>query len=186
MIIKDIDKYIIDNNITKIYLDFDGVISHTCQAIVNILNKKNKTNFNGSDVISWNFKEIDSKLDNNTVEKIFDSDEFFIELDMVEGAKEFINKYKDMIIIITTSSRKNLNIKHHLLEFWGLNNVDMIGIPIGISKSIINMSNGLFIDDNYKNLIESNAMHKIQFREYNDNKIRKWINDWNGDVMYEW
>lgn len=28
MIIKDINKYIIDNNITKIYLDFDGVISH--------------------------------------------------------------------------------------------------------------------------------------------------------------
>ena len=57
MIIKDIDKYIIDNNITKIYLDFDGVISHTCQAIVNILNKKNKTNFNGTDDI-YDFSDV--------------------------------------------------------------------------------------------------------------------------------
>lgn len=34
MIIKDIDKYIIDNNITKIYLDFDGVISHTVRLLL--------------------------------------------------------------------------------------------------------------------------------------------------------
>ena len=73
------------------------------------------------------------------------------------------------------------------MENQGFGDVPFIGMPFNISKSIINMD-GLFIDDNTKNLLESNAPYKIQFLEYNDhmNDKREWTKDWHGFKMYKW
>ena len=69
MTINSIDKFIQDNNITHIYLDIDGVLFASCQACADILNEMQGTDFNGSDVLSWDFKNI---CPNITLEEIND------------------------------------------------------------------------------------------------------------------
>lgn len=72
-VIYDIYGFIKMNNIEKIYLDIDGVIFHSCQAVCDILNEMQGTGYKGSDIISWNFREICSDLSNRDIEKIFGS-----------------------------------------------------------------------------------------------------------------
>ena len=54
IIISDIEKFIKDNNVKHIYLDVDGVLIHSCQAICDMLNEDKGTNFTGNQVLSWN------------------------------------------------------------------------------------------------------------------------------------
>ena len=51
-VIKDIDSFIIDVEIDKIFLDVDGVIFHSCQAMIDIMNERYGGNFERSDVTS--------------------------------------------------------------------------------------------------------------------------------------
>ena len=56
--ITNIENFINHYNIKKIFLDVDGVLLHSCQAVCDIINKKQNTNFTGDQILSWNFKEI--------------------------------------------------------------------------------------------------------------------------------
>lgn len=184
----EVIKRICNNPTIKyIYLDFDGVITHSCQAIVDILNLRNKTNYKGSDVFSWNFKEIDNTLTDKQVEELFNSQWFFENLKPIDGVIDFIKEFKDKVIIVTKSSVRNFNYKIQWLKQYGIN-VPVIPIPLELEKDMINMKNCIFIDDCSKNLYSSNAHLRIQFREYKDNKNnqREWIKNWNGNCLYSW
>lgn len=184
-IIENIYKFIEQNNIEKIYLDIDGVILHSCQAICDMLNEIQGTNFKGNDILSWNFKEACPNLTDEQIEFLFADPIFFQYVKTIEGAYEFINQYKDKIILITKGTIGNICNKY--LFFKDLN-VAICGLPFNVSKGLINMSDGLFIDDCTNNLNESNAKYKIQFLEYNDhmNDKREWTKDWHGLKMYRW
>lgn len=185
----DIEKFIKEKNIKKIFLDIDGVIIHSCQAMVDILNKKYHTNITGADILSWNFKEVIDSLTDNEIEYLFTTDEFFNIVQPISGAIDFINKHKEDVILITKGGLKNISGKKQMFELWGIEDINMIGLPLNMSKRIVDMTiygNSLFIDDSTNNLIESNAKYKIQFREYKDNKKREWQNDWHGKIMYHW
>ena len=187
--ITDIEEFIKEKNIKKIFLDIDGVVIHSCQAMVDILNKKYHTNTSGEDILSWNFKEVIDTLTDDEIEYLFTTDEFFEVVKPISGAIDFINKYKDNIILITKGGLKNLFGKKQIFELWELDDVNMIGLPLNMSKRIIDMTaygDSLFIDDSTNNLIESNATYKIQFREYKDNKKREWQDGWCGRIMYHW
>ena len=71
-----------------------------------------------------------------------------------------------------------------------LNDMKVIikGLPLDASKGEVDMSDGLFIDDCTKNLVESNAKYKVQFCEYDDglNEQREWIKGFDGLKMYKW
>lgn len=187
MIISNIESFIKNNNIKNIYLDVDGVLIHSCQAVCDIINKEQDTNFTGDQILSWNFKEICPNLTNADVERLFADERFFEYVQWIKGAKEFIKRHEEDIIIVTKGTYQNIFEK---IVFFNRYNMKVIikGLPLNISKNKIDMSNGLFIDDCTKNLIESNAQYKIQFCEYNDelNEQREWIKGWNGYKMYEW
>lgn len=183
----NIDKFISTVNPDKIYLDVDGVIWHSCQAACDVINKRYGTNIQGNEILSWNFKEVATNFKDEDIEYIFADYYFFKCIKWINGAFNFINRYKDKIIIVTKGTFQNIQRKIDIFDELGLN-IHIYGIPLDNSKSIINMQNGLFIDDSTKNLNESNATYKIQFLEYKDNKndIREWTKDWKGLRMYKW
>lgn len=183
----NIDKFIKTINPNKIYLDVDGVIWHSCQAICDILNGIYGTNVKGSDILSWNFKEFDKEFIDEDIEELFGNQRFFEIVKWIKGAFEFIRIYKDKIIIVTKGTKDNIYYKLTVFESLGLD-VPIISLPFTCSKGSIDMIGGLHIDDCTNNLIESNATYKIQFLEYNDgkNNIREWTKDWNGIKMYKW
>ena len=195
MVIDNIEKFIYENNIKMIYLDWDGVITHSVKAIVDILNKKHNININPQDIVSWNFKEADPTLTDEEMERLFTTKEFFFELEYIDGVIDFMKRHRNNIIIVTKARTENYLGKIHMLKRIGLDDIPIIPIPLNMSKSIINMyyhnldnylDYSLFIDDSTNNLLESSASFKIQFREYNDDKEREWQKDWNGYVMYKW
>ena len=186
-IISDIEKFINYVNVDHIYLDLDGVLIHSCQAICDILNEDKGTNFTGNQVLSWNFKEICPDLTDGDIELLFADDRFFKYVQWIKGAREFIKRHENDITIVTKGTY--LNILRKILFF---NRYDIFvpieGLSLDTSKNEIDMSNGIFIDDCTKNLIESNAKYKVQFLEYNDglNEQREWIKGFNGYKMYKW
>ena len=187
--VENIENFIKEKEIKKIFLDIDGVVIHSCQAMVDLLNEKYNTNLSGEDILSWNFKEVVNTLTDDEIEYLFTTDKFFEIVKPISGAIEFINKHKENVILITKGGLKNITGKKQMFELWGLDDIDMIGLPLHMSKRIIDMTaygKSLFIDDSTKNLIESNADYRIQFREYKDDKKREWQENWDGKIMYHW
>ena len=189
-VIKDIDSFIKDNNITHIFIDIDGVIFHSCQAMIDILNERYGGNFDGSDVTSWNFQCCYPNMTSEEIEDTFNDPKFFDIVKPIDGALEFMNRYRDKIILVTKANIENYAHKRKWFDDRGFN-IPMIALPLNVSKSLVNMNSideySLFIDDNTQNLIDSNSDFKVQFREYqSNNDKREWVKDWDGMVLYKW
>ncbi len=191
-VIKDIDSFIKDNNITHIFIDIDGVIFHSCQAMIDILNERYGGNFDGSDVTSWNFQCCYPNMTSEEIEDTFNDPKFFDIVKPIDGALEFMDRYRDKIILVTKASVKNYTHKRKWFDDRGFN-IPIIALPLNVSKGFIDMQNctgfynySLFIDDSTNNLQETNADYNIMFKEYNDQKEREWQKDWDGLVMYQW
>ena len=191
-VIKDIDSFIKDNNITHIFIDIDGVIFHSCQAMINILNERYGGNFDGSDVTSWNFQCCYPNMTSEEIEDTFNDPKFFDIVKPIDGALEFMNRYRDKIILVTKANIENYAHKRKWFDDRGFN-MPIIALPLNVSKGFIDMQNctgfynySLFIDDSTNNLQETNADYNIMFKEYNDQKEREWQKDWDGLVMYQW
>lgn len=190
--IKDIYDFIDYTEINKIFLDIDGVIFNSTEAVVKMLNRKYGTNNSGADVFSWNFHEIVPTLTNEEVEEMFNKDEFFELVQPLDGALYFLNRYRDKIIMISKCNVENFVKKRKWFDDNGFADIPIIPIPLNVSKSIIEMNSlyeyTLFIDDSTNNLTDSNADFVVQFREYNDenNDKRTWQNNWEGRVLYSW
>ncbi len=185
--VRNINRFITTTKPNRIYLDVDGVIWHSCQAVCDVINKRYNTNVNGYEILSWNFKELKDDLTDGDVENIFGDYYFFKCINWINGAFDFILNHKNYITIVTKGTFLNLSRKIDIFKELNLDIV-MCGLPLNSSKGEINMEGGLLIDDCTNNLNESNATHKIQFLEYNDNNnnIREWTKDWKGLKMYHW
>ena len=191
-VIKDIDNFIKDNNITHIFIDIDGVIFHSCQAMIDILNERYGGNFDGSDVTSWNFQCCYPNMTSEEIEDTFNDPKFFDIVKPIDGALEFMDRYRDKIILVTKANVENYAHKRKWFDDRGFN-IPMIALPLNVSKGFIDMQNctgfynySLFIDDSTNNLQETNADYNIMFKEYNDQKEREWQKGWDGLVMYQW
>ena len=185
--VNSIETFIKYYDIDNIYLDVDGVLIHSCQAICDILNEDRGTNFTGDQVLSWNFKEICPDLTDADIELLFADDRFFEYVKWIDGAREFINRHEDNITIVTKGTYRNIFRKTLFFNYYDMK-VIIKGLPLDASKGEIDMSDGLFIDDCTKNLVESNAKYKVQFCEYDDglNEQREWIKGFDGLKMYKW
>lgn len=185
----DIEKFIKAVNPNRIYLDVDGVLFHSCEAICTLVNNSSCTNFmgnfKGQDILSWNFKELKLNLTDEEIEQLFSIQEFFCIVKYIKGAYNFLKRHAKDITIVTKGTKENIWYKSVFFESL---NVPICGLPFECSKGVINMDGGLLIDDSTNNLKESNATYKIQFLEYNDGKndIREWTKGWNGLKMYHW
>lgn len=190
LVVKDIDDFIETNHITKIFLDVDGVIFASCDAVIQILNDRYGGDFKGSDVCSWNFQCCYSNMTSEEIEDTFADEKFFEIVKPIKGALEFIDRYRDKIVIVTKATTSNFLHKRKWFDEHGYSDIPIIALPLNCSKSLINMDTigkwSLFIDDSTYNLQDSNADFKVQFIEYNDDKEREWQKDWDGLVMYQW
>lgn len=189
-VMKNIDNFIKDNNITLIFLDVDGVIFHSCQAMIDILNERYDGNFDGSDVTSWNFQCCYPNMTSEEIEDTFNDPKFFDIIKPIDGALEFMERYRDKIILVTKASIENYTHKRKWFDDRNFADIPIIALPLNVSKSLINMDNiheySLFIDDSTQNLIDSNADFGVQMREYCDEKEREWQKGWDEMVMYNW
>src|SRR5574344_39749 len=189
-VINNIDDFIKEMSITHLFIDIDGVIFASCDAIIQILNERYGGDFKGSDVTSWNFQCCYPNMTSEEIEDTFANPRFFEIVKPIQGALEFIDRYRDKIVIVTKAVTDNFIHKRKWFDEHEYSDVPIIAVPLGMSKSIINMNSidgwSLFIDDSTNNLNDSNADYKIQFREYNDDKERVWQKGWDGLMMYEW
>ena len=168
----------------KLILDVDGVVIKSVDAMCQLLNEKYDTNASAIDVKSWNFREIKSDLTPEEIEELFSDERFFDIVEFYDGVLELINTYSDRIMFCSKGNCDNIKHKRKLFNSFGLYDIPLIGLPLEVSKSIINMQNCIFIDDCVKNLNESNAEIKILFREYDNGA--DWQIGWDGLEMNGW
>lgn len=192
-IINNIDDFIKKHNITHLFIDIDGVIFASCDAIIQILNERYGGNFNGSDVTSWNFQCCYPNMTSEEIEDTFNDPKFFDIVKPIDGALEFMDRYRDKIILVTKANIENYAHKRKWFDDRNFADIPIIALPLNVSKGFIDMQNctgfynySLFIDDSTNNLQETNADYNIMFKEYNDQKEREWQKGWDGLVMYQW
>lgn len=173
-----------------IYLDFDGVVVNSIKAFCDVYNNvfKEEEKFVPADwtkVNRWDLAD-ECPLTVDIVEGVFKSDDFFEVLEfMDEDTLNIINKLKEKykIIICSIGTPENISKK----TMWIKDNLgieDMILLSQSealMDKSIIDMSDGIIIDDHGNNLITSNAGVKICFGE-----IKEWNEDWEGIMIANW
>lgn len=165
------------------YVDFDETLVQSTKAVLSILNKKYGTNFKPTDVKKWDYSDCFPNMNIEYIEKIFESDEFFENLEFIEGAKEWLENHLEDVTIITKGSLKNIIQKVTFFEKQNINIKSFIGLSLDKSKRHIDMTNNVFIDDVSENLNESNATYKILFRNIPN---VDWNKDWKGKVITKW
>ena len=175
----------ISDKANQIYIDVDGVLFASNEAMCTLLNRIYHKHHKGSEVTDWNYTNL-YPTNSEEIERLFASKEFFDNVRLIRGAKTYLTKYREKIVIITKGTTANFVRKRWLFNQLGFEDIPIIPIPFNVSKGIINMKGGLFIDDCTNNLKESNAKYKVMFMEYNDGKEREWQMGWNKDRLYDW
>lgn len=166
----------------------DGVIVDTISAICTLYNEdfqyyKQFKKVNGWEVNSYGFEEC-SCASKQYINAYFNQKRFFDALEFMPLAKESIERLKEKyeVKIVTMGYSPN-GIGKALWLNKNLPDTEMIFVNMKEyeDKSHIDMSAGIFIDDNSKNLFTSNAKEKILFGD-----DYSWNSDWDGEVLRNW
>ena len=177
-------------NKQKFFCDLDSTITNSVLAYTKVYNKiyQYYPDFKIADpnkLKQYNLKDI-CPLVNNPLD-IFDHDLFFKYLEFIndntyEVLERLSGKYQ---LIVTSIGRpKNLSKKALFLEEklpFIKDYILLFNDGCKANKSIINMENGIFIDDMSSNLISSNAKIKILY-----GKRFEWNIDWDKDWVLNW
>ena len=182
--VNNIEQMIDEGKIKRIFLDYDCTMVNSIEAILNQLNEKYNTGYITEQCTTWNFENLFPNLSENELLEIFDSTRFFEEVKMYEGVWDFVNKYFNMITVVSKGLETNLYLKSKWLNKY-FPSIDFIGLEgVVMDKSMVNMGLGaVHIDDNQDNLISTNAEYKILFENVPN---AEWNNRWNGLRMKEW
>ena len=166
--------YNLNKNKQTIYWDVDDVILNSSEVAINIINNKynkvnEKSNFKNKkfeDIKDWGLKSIWRGINKDIIQEIFESDDFWNQIKIREEFKktfDSIYTYYNHILVtkgtVCNHDRKSsflINDTYMSEKEWGYK-----CIKDNQSKNIINMKNGIFIDDNIENLITTNARIKI-------------------------
>lgn len=162
----------------SIVLDFDDTLVKSSERIIEILNKKYGLHKTISDSKDWNFRSIYSEMNDDKVDELFSSADFFKTLNWNDNALEFLKKFKNnyKYIICSKGTKQNLDYKLQWLKTQlKIFNIDFkfIGLIFGedttLNKSAVDFSNCLFcIDDNTYALESINTPIKFLLRNFTD------------------
>ena len=166
----------------NIYIDFDDTITSSVENVVRIINKRYNRNVKPQDIGKWDFSDVYPDIPLENIVGVFGEKEFFKTLklknDVIPTLRRY-GKYNHLIIVSKVDSiaikEKYDWIKEHLMDI-GID-IEFRGIPLGKSKGIIDMADGIMIDDNAQFLKETNAKYKILYkcdRAFDDTQ------DWDG------
>lgn len=168
----------------KIYWDVDDVILNTTDVMVELINNKYRIPNNlepktREQCKDWEFKGIWRPLTKEQQNELFESNEFW---DMITIKPEFYNIVKSGVldkydnIFVTKGSVYNLFRKKELLY----DEVDIkdvfkdfgyIGIANDEDKSVVDMTDGIQIDDNYSNFKNTKAKIKILIKNHVESTV---------------
>lgn len=170
----------------KIFLDFDDTITQSIENIVRIINQRYNKNITIADIGEWDFSDVCPDIPLADIIKIFGEDEFFNTLRLKKDAMRTIarfSRYNEIYIVskvdMSSVTKKDKYIKTHLIG----KNIRFIGVPLGKTKGIIDMRDGIMVDDNADFLRETNAKYKILYknkRKFDD------LQEWNGLIVHDW
>lgn len=184
-----------------LFIDFDSTIVDSSRAVIDVLNKycikEKEHKIKETHTLEWNFTDIVPKKYQVLIPSIFETPMFFKELKLFDGVYETleeISKYT-RVVIVSIGTRLNIKQKMDWIETH-LPFVEFIPIikkqeNLVMNKSIINMSNGIMIDDHEDNLYSCNADIKVCYANngYDYSVNRKWrkendicFSQWRKDV----
>ena len=166
----------------KLYLDFDGVITNSIDAIVSLYNDDFQAYpdyhyIKPDDINTWDFKECNCAK-HETFTTYFNTPRFYRNLKFMDQADVFLwlLSYQFDFTIVSFGNPANLKLKKMWIDkklklfindskMLNQANTKFIGLDFAEydNKSCVDMSDGIFIDDTYEHLITSNAKHKIVF-----------------------
>lgn len=188
-----------------IFWDLDDVVFNSTEVVVNIINK----NFREpnhlpprsiQDVKDWGYKSIYAPLTQNQVHEIFKSQQFW---DSIQVKQDFLNLAKSGVlsrynnVIVTAGVNETFTKKKALLQrtlednnlsydkifsdFFGITDIH------NFDKSVVDMRDGIQIDDAYFNLIDTNARCKILLKNYMETVSNNSFGDYKEilDNLYE-
>lgn len=177
-----------DKNKIKVYIDYDGTIVNTIRCIVELYKEdfcaySDYENIDWSEINSWGFNELKAATP-EYINHYFNQPRFFNKVSWMPWAKETLDKINKIadITIVSGGYSPNLRLKekwveHHMpyAKFIGVN------FKQYSDKSHIDMSDGIFIDDDIKNLSTSNASINICFGD-----VYPWNEEWDGIRCANW
>lgn len=166
-----------------IYWDVDDVILNSGETIVGLLNQKRQElglqPRELKDLKDWGYKSILRDTNKNEIEALFESDDFWnrvkIKSEFIELMKSgILNSYNHRIVTKGSSINRKKKFKKLSEDLNELNWEYFIGIENNRDKSVVDMTGGILIDDNYDNLVKTNAQIKILLKnglttDYNTN-----------------
>lgn len=149
-----------------IYVDCDDTILHSSETVINILNNRYNVNKSIQDLKDWHYRSIVSTVTPEEILSIYSSDEFWEQVKINEKFLEIYNKFKEDIkwVIVSKGDCVNLLKKQ---KFIGKNfkDVEFRGLILNDSdefnKSLVDMSDGIQIDDNINCLTYTNSPIKV-------------------------
>ena len=155
-----------------IYWDVDDVALDTLPTMIELINQKfNRPNGlpdkTLADAKDWNMKSIYRYLTRKDLESLFSSQDFWDNVKLKPGftdllSRPILRKYNN--VFLTVGTPENLKYKRDFLERElgkKFKYFTYIGIESPKTKASVKMPNDIIIDDNIKNLIETNAAIKI-------------------------
>lgn len=206
---------IMESNVNKtIILDYDNTIVNSNKCVVDVYNKllqeynvQNNTNYklaNYKNPTDYNFSNLQYLNELNvTVQDIFEMSLFFDMIEPYEFALETIKNLSEKyeLKICTVGSDKNNELKREwikkYLPFIDLDN-NYIHVSMEVdkqyNKSLVDMSNSIFVDDkvdnlkrisNYEKVLSKNA-HRIGILFKQPNIRYQWQEGWNGYECFCW
>lgn len=173
----------------NVFVDIDNTIYNSTKAVVKYLNAEYDTDVDYRNVKGYDFKDEFPQLAEGKVEQIFDDPLFYFQPECVNyDALSYLNLLDDFkecnINFVTLGTTTNLENKRlwidktcaidkyitgkptEYIEFYGSTNKES-------DKSFVDMSDGIFIDDNIDCLRSSNAKIKILLKNNIDTRWNK-------------
>lgn len=185
----------------KIYWDMDDVILDTSETLIYLINKRynipnNQEEKSIQDLKDWKLRSIYRDIPESAIWEIVNSEEFWQRVSFKEG---FISLFGSSIapyfthVFVTIGSEENLENKQMFLSgswkylFKQQQPFCFIGLPPHSKKEDVDMSDGIQIDDNLKNLAHTNAKLKILVKNFLETDYNTFseFKSFNIDNLYE-
>ena len=153
----------------KIFCDFDDTLFKSSKRVIDIINSRYGLCKTESDLHDWRYRSIHKGITDKEVISIYDSEDFFVGLEEMNGAIDVINGHE--VIICTKGTRGNIVNKKKFVK----ENMPYVSgfITANDGKERFDMSGCVQIDDRYDNLSRTNALVKILFKNFNDFEWQK-------------
>ena len=150
----------------NLYIDFDNTIVNSSEVIVKILNEGFGEDKDWKKLRRYDFKDLFPNCSYWEIERCFESDKMFEEVELLPEVYETLNSFRDKfdkVSVVTIGTDINLEKKRMFVKNRFPFDIELIGIKNDgrSNKGSVDMRDGVFIDDHIDCLHSSNAKVKI-------------------------